>query len=502
VGVRDGAAYIARLRQHPREVWIQGRRVADVTSDPLFRRPIEAIARLYDIQTDPEFLEEMTYRCEETGQRAGTSFLVPKNAEDLAKRRKAIKRWADATFGMVGRSPDFLNTTLMAFAESTEFFARGDEDYARNVIAYYKYCRDNDLFLTHAIVSPQTDRSRASYEQSDAFVHLGVVDETADGLIVRGAKMLATHGPIADELLVYPTPGSRTGDERYILAFGIPIDTPGLRLICREPFDDGRQSEWDHPLGARFEEPDAMIVFDDVLIPWNRVFLYGDVILGNQLIVQANLRNHTGHQSAIRALAKAQFVTGVAIAVTRSVKTDVFLHVQEQLGELLGYLHLIEGAIALAEINAEDTGHGSIRPAYNSLQALRYHFPKFYERMVQVTQVLGAGGLLINPTEADLSSQIGGDIERYYRGAGIEAPQRIHLSKLAWDVTGTQFAQRMVQYERYYAGDPVRVGAGFYLMQDVGPLLQVVERALRPSAPIRNAPPSVPDNVTPLARTR
>ena len=129
---------------------------------------------------------------------------------------------------------------------------------------------------------------------------------------------------------------------------------------------------------------------------------------------------------------------------------------QQQLGELLGYLQLIEGAILLAEQKAEPTGRGAIRPAYAPLQALRCHLPKFYERMVQVTQVLAAGGLLISPTEADLRSEIGPDIARYYKGAGVEAEERIRLFKLAWDATGTQFGQRMLHYERYYAGDPVR----------------------------------------------
>jgi 4-hydroxyphenylacetate 3-monooxygenase oxygenase component len=347
------------------------------------------------------------------------------------------------------------------------------------VTDYYRYCRDRDLFLTHAIVNPQSDRSKASHQQDNPFVHLGVVEETNDGLIVRGAKMLATHGPTADELLVYPQPGIREGEERYVLAFGIPTSTRGLRFICREPFDSGAQSAWDHPLGARFEEPDAVCVFDDVLIPWDRVFLYGDVAMGNALFAQASIRNHTGHQTAIRGLAKCQLVTGVAIALSRTVKSDVFLHVQEQLGELLGYLQLIEAAILMAEQNAEPTGRGALRPSYAPLQALRYHLPKMYERMVQVTQVLGAGGLLINPTQADLHSEIGPDIARYYRGAGVDAERRIQLYKLAWDVTGTQFGQRMLQYERYYAGDPVRVGAAYYLDHDVAPLLAQVERALK-----------------------
>jgi 4-hydroxyphenylacetate 3-monooxygenase oxygenase component len=346
---------------------------------------------------------------------------------------------------------------------------------------YYAYCRDRDLFLTHALVNPQTDRSKGSHQHDDAFAHLGVVEETKDGLIVRGAKMLATHGPTADELMVYPLPGLRDGEERYVLAFGIPVSTPGLRFICREPFDSGEQSEWDHPLGARFEEPDAVCVFDDVLVPWDRVFLHGDVKLGNAMFAQASVRNHTGHQTAIRGLAKCQILTGTAIAITRAVKSDTFLHVQEQLGELLGYLQLIEAAILMSERNAEPTGRGAIRPSYDPLQALRYHIPRWYERMVQVTQVVAAGGLLINPMQADLKSEIGPDIARYYRGAGVDAEERIRLFKLAWDLTGTQFGQRMLQYERYYAGDPVRVGAGYYLGHDVGHLLAQVTRALKGS---------------------
>jgi len=479
---RNGAQYVDGLRQNPRETWVAGRRVGDITSDPVFRRPIQSIAQLYDLQTSPERRELMTYACEDSGERAGTSFMIPRSHDDLVKRRQSMKIWADATFGMVGRSPDYLNTVLMTFAEGADFFGRRGAMFADNVRNYYKHCRDRDLFLTHAIVNPQSDRSRGSHQQEEAFVHLGVVEEGKDGLIVRGAKMLATHGPTADELMIYPLPGIREGEERYVLAFAVPTSTPGLRFICREPFDAGEQSEWDHPLGARFEEPDAVCVFDDVLVLWDRVFLHGDVKMGNALFAQASVRNHTGHQTAIRGLAKCQIVTGVAIAMTRAVKSDAFLHVQEQLGELLGYLQLIEAAILMSERNAEPTGRGAIRPAYDPLQALRYHLPRWYERMVQVTQVLGAGGLLINPTEADLRSEIGPDIARYYRGAGVDAEQRIRLSKLAWDLTGTQFGQRMLQYERYYAGDPVRVGAGYYLGHDVEHLLAQVQRALKGSS--------------------
>ena len=395
-------AFIAGLKAHPKNVWIAGRQVGDVPSDLAFRLPVELLAGLFDQQVQPELREILTYQDEEFGQPAGLSFFIPRSRDDLVRRRGAMQVWAEATFGLMGRSPDYLNTVLVAFVDAPDFFAQGGAKFADNAQGYHPYPRDTDRFLTHAIVNPQTDRSKSSSQQEEPSIHLGVVVQTRQGLAVRGAKTLATHGPTADELLVYPLPGSlRSGEEQHALAFGIPTDTAGLRFICREPFDAGMQSEWDHPLGARFEEPNAMAVFNDVLVPWERVFLHADVARGNALFAATSIQNHTGHQTAIRGLAKCQFLTGLAVALTRTVKTDGFLHVQEQLGEMLGYLQLIEGAILLSEQNAETTVRGTVRPAYVPLQALRYQISRFYERMVQVTQVLGAGGLLINPTQAD-----------------------------------------------------------------------------------------------------
>jgi 4-hydroxyphenylacetate 3-monooxygenase oxygenase component len=479
MGARGGDSYISGLRTHPKDVWVSGRKVGDVTRDPVFRRPVAAMAMIYDCQIRPETRSQMVYRSETGSEELGLSFIIPKSRSDLERRREAMRIWAEATFGLMGRSPDYLNTLLVAMAEAPEYFAEGGAKYADNVLNYYRYCRDNDLFLTHAIVNPQVDRTKSSAQQTDEYAHLGVVEEVKDGLIVRGAKMLATHGPTADEILVYPLPFSlRPGEEKYALAFGIPTDAPGLRFVCREPYDAGTQSQWDHPLGSRFEEPDAIAVFNDVLVPWDRVFLYGDVKHGNAFFPRTRLQCHTGHQTAVRGLAKCRFMTALAIAQTRAVKTDTFLHVQEQLGECIGYLQLIEGAILLSEAKAEVTAHGTLRPALEPLQDLRYHLPRFYERMVQVTQVLGAGSLISSPTEADLLSAIGPDIERYYRGADLAAGAKIRLNKLAWDATGTQFGQRQLQYERYYAGDPVRTGASVYLMGTHKSLTDEIDRAL------------------------
>lgn len=488
MGVRGGSNYLSGLKTHPRDVWISGRKVQDITVDPAFRRPVTAIAKLYDYQIAEASRAKMIYSAED-GEEVGLSFIIARSHDDLVQRREAMRVWAEATFGLMGRSPDYLNTLLAAFADARDFFAEDGDRFSERVQQYYRFCRANDLFLTHAIVNPAVDRSKSSSQQADIYAYLGVVEETREGLIVRGAKMLATHGPTADELLVYPLPFSlRPGEDKYALAFAIPTSTSGLRFICREPFDVGDQSEWDHPLGSRFEEPDPLVIFENVLVPWDRVFLYGNVALANTLFARTRLQCHTGHQTAVRGLAKCEFITALAIALARGAKTDGFLQVQEQLGECLGYLHLIEGAIILSEQKAEKTAHGTLRPAIEPLQALRYNIPRFYERMVQVTQVLGAGSLLISPTGADLDLEIGGDIRRYYRGADSDAEAKIRLSKLAWDATGTQFGQRQLQYERYYAGDPVRTGASIYAMQDHKPLLAAVDRALRISPDRKSFP--------------
>jgi anthranilate 3-monooxygenase (FAD) / 4-hydroxyphenylacetate 3-monooxygenase len=476
--VRTGAQYMERLQKTPREVWLGGERVEDVTTHPALRASIQQLARLYDMQHDPAFADILT--APGPNGPVGRSFTVPETYDDLLRRRHAYRVWAEATLGLLGRTPDFLNTTLMAFSEEPGVFAALGDRFADNVQRYYEYVRDNDLFLTHALVTPQTDRSRASSEQADEFLHLGVAGETADGLLVRGARMLATLAPMADELLIYSLPGMRPGDEKHALAFAIPIETPGLRLISREPFDDGNRNRFDHPLSSRFEEADCLVVFDDVLIPWDRVFLHGNVELANKVYTDTNVRQHTAHQTGVRGLVKMQFIVGVAMKLAQTVKIDGFMHVQQKLGELVAATETCRALIRAAEVDFEVSSSGrSIRPGFLPLQTLRMHLATWYPKAAEVLQTLGAGGLLMMPSAADFASDISGDIARYYQGAGgLAATDRIRLYKLAWDLCGDAFGQRAVQYERYYAGDPVRLYAMNYVTYDKTEAFTLVDRAL------------------------
>jgi|JI10StandDraft_1071094.scaffolds.fasta_scaffold132761_3 anthranilate 3-monooxygenase (FAD)/4-hydroxyphenylacetate 3-monooxygenase len=462
--VRTGQDYLDRLKAHPREVWIRGQRVDDVASHPAFAKPAAHIAHLYDMQHDPRLAAVLTYPSPTTGQPVGTAFMMARTPADLRKRGEAFRLWAESSFGLLGRSPDFLNTTVMAFAESPGTFARLGERYARNIGNYYEYLRENDLFLTHALITPQTDRSRSAHEQAEDFLHMGVVRETEQGLVMRGARMLATHGPIADEVIVYNLPGLKPGDEKYAMVFAIPIDTPGVRQICREPFDEGTRSAFDHPLATHFEEPDSLLIFDDVLVPWDRVFLHGNVELANAMYVDTALRNHTAHQTGVRAIAKMQLAVGVAMKVAETIGAQSFLHVQQMLGECIAQIELARSCVVRAEVEYEATAAGTLRCGFLPLQTLRGMMSTAYPRIIEVLQKIGAGGLLMMPTAADFASPVAADVDRYYQGArGISATERVRLFKLAWDLAGDAFGMRAMQYERYYAGDPVRLLASNYV---------------------------------------
>jgi anthranilate 3-monooxygenase (FAD)/4-hydroxyphenylacetate 3-monooxygenase len=451
---------------------------------------VRAIASLYDVQHDPQHQATLTYLSPTSGTAVAAAFMIPSTYEDLLKRRSAFRLFSEQTFGMVGRSPDFLNATLTAMSEARSVFARGEERFAENVTRYYEYVRENDLFLTHALITPQTDRSKTSSEQTDPFLHMGVVRETKEGLILRGARMLATLGPIADELLVYNFPGLKPGEEKYATVFAIPIDSAGLKQIVREPFECGHRSVFDHPFATRFEECDSLLVFDDVLVPWDRVFMYNDVTLSNAMYPESNLRQYTAHQTAVRGLVKLETVAGIAMALAKTIKADVHLQVQQMLGEIIDSVELIKGCIVRAEIEYETNERGSIRPAFRPLQTARTFMPRAYPRAIEILQTIGAGGLLMLPCGSDFASPIAADVHKYYQGAGVSALERTRLFKLAWDLTGDAFGQRALQYERYYAGDPVRLTAQAYLTYDKSTCQRLTTQALalagEPGGSLRN----------------
>src|SRR5678815_5671388 len=263
---------------------------------------------------------------------------MPSTREELERRRVMMLHWARATCGMMGRSPDFMNVTFAAWAAAAGYFAQAGAQFGENIRRYYEHIRENDLTLTHALINLQRSRTVSGMFNLEEGTALSVVRETDAGIVVRGSRVLATLGPMSDEIAVYSPRVARHTETHspFAMNFAIPCGTPGLKFLCRESFDLGR-SRFDHPLGSRFEEMDCVVFFDDVLVPWERVFLLGDINLINGTGLTTGSSMHTAHQGAAKNLAKCEFVLGVALHMTKALGNGHLPHTEERLGELMMY---------------------------------------------------------------------------------------------------------------------------------------------------------------------
>jgi len=471
---RTGQQYLDGLRAQDRNVWLGGERVKDVTTHPGLAGGARAIAMLYDMQHDPALRDAMTYVSPSTADRVGLSFIVPRTREDLERRRVMMLHWARATCGMMGRSPDFMNVTFAAWAGAAEYFGRNRREFAANIQRYYEHIREHDLTLTHSLINLQRSRTVTGTFNLAEETALRVVRETDAGVVVRGARVLATLGPISDEIAVYsPRLGRMTETHSpYAINFAIPCGTPGLKFLCRESFDLGR-SAFEHPLGSRFEEMDCVVFFDDVLVPWERVFLLGDVDLINGTGLTTHSSMHSAHQGAAKNVAKCEFVLGIALLMTQTLGNAHLPHSEERLGELMMYTELMKGCMRASEADAQLDEWGVMCPAPLPVETTRNLFMTAYPRMIEILQLLGSSSFMITPTAADFAGPLAPDIEQYLATDTASARDRVKLFRLAWDVAGSAFGSRQVLYERFFASDPLTRAR---IMSAIYPKDELIER--------------------------
>src|SRR5437667_13400 len=384
MGARTGRQYIEGLRDQSREVWLRGERVKDVTTHPGLANGVRAIASLYDMQHDPALRDEMTWLSPTSGERVGLSFVIPRTREELEARRDMMLHWARATCGMMGRSPDFMNVTFAAWAGAAAYFGRNRPEFAENVRRYYEHIREHDLTLTHALINLQRSRDTSGAFKLEEGTALHLVRETDAGIVVRGARILATLGPISDEIAVYSPRLARHSEEHspFAVNFSIPCGTKGLKFLCRDSFDLGR-SHFDHPLGSRFEELDCIVFFDDVLVPWERVFLLYDVDRLNATPNVTHSTAHSAHQGAAKNLAKCEFVLGVALLMTQTLGNAHLPHTEERIGELMLNTELIRACLRAAEADAATDRWGIMCPAILPVECTRNLFMTAYPRMLE-----------------------------------------------------------------------------------------------------------------------
>jgi len=479
VSARTGAEYLEGLRDS-REVWIGGERVADVTLHPGLARGARSLARLMDRQHEPGTADVLTATSPATGDRIPASHLRPTNADELRLRQAAMLDWARASAGMMGRSPDYLNSNLMAMAAASAYFAAVRPEFGVNIAAYADYVRENDLVLTHTLLNPTVSRRMADRGIQPEGVALQQVGETSSGIVVRGARLLATLGPLSDEILVFPSTARKgdPSDHRFALGFAVANDTRGLKYLCRDSYDTGK-SVFDAPLSSRYEEMDCVVVFDDVVVPWERVFLMGDQAAANNAYAATGAVVHMMHQVACKNLAKAEFIVGLLCAMTASSERDTSPVVQGQIAEAMMYAETMRAALTAAMADAAPDEWGTFSPARMPLDTARNVFPRMYPRMVEIVQLLGSSSLMATPSEADFNAPIASQILQYLQAATLDARDRVALFRLAQDVAVSGFGARQALYERFFFGPPEVMASVYFASYDKAPLVGRVWDLLR-----------------------
>ncbi|AGE22740.1 MULTISPECIES: 4-hydroxyphenylacetate 3-monooxygenase, oxygenase component [Geobacillus] len=481
MAIINGTQYIERIDHLRSNVWINGERVVGKLSEhPAFAGAIRSQARLYDAQHDPTKQPVLTFHTS-TGELAGASFLRPMTKEDLEHRRLAFQEWARLTAGMMGRSPDYMNTAVMALASAADFFGQQHPSYAEHIERLYERAVANDLSFTHTFVNPQVNRSLGYMEEDGGPIAAKVVRETADGLLIKGARLLATQGGMTDELLVLPAGGTLLGDE-YMYAFSIPSNTPGLKFVCRPPLAAGTSS-FDAPLGSRFDEIDAMVVFDEVLVPWDRVFFYKNAWLAKELDEETHLSIMLLHQVLARRIVKTEFFLGAVELLSEAIQIGGYQHVQEKIGEIAAALEALRGMLLASELHAKPDRRGTMVPDAAPLYAAAFLYQRLYPRFADIIQLLGASGLVCLPTEADFSSPLRPDLDRYLQAAMLPAEQRVRLFRFAWDMAMSAFGTRQTLYERFFFGDPARFATTFYHRYDREACAEIVRQFLDSEQP-------------------
>jgi len=447
-----GDEYIESLRDD-REIYIYGERVKDVTTHPAFHNPIRMTARLYDALHDPAHRDVLTCPTD-TGGNGYTHrfFTTPHSAEDLVAHQKAIAAWSRLSYGWMGRTPDYKAAFLGTLGANAEFY----EPYADNARRWYKESQEKVLFWNHAIVHPPVDRNLPPDQVADVFVH--VEKETDSGLIVSGAKVVATGSALTHYNFIAHY-GLPIKDKKFALVATVPMGAAGMKLICRPSYTAQAAvmgSPFDYPLSSRMDENDTILVLDKVLIPWENVFIYGHLGKVQLFTGRSGFPERFTFHGCTRLAVKLEFIAGLLAKAVDITGTRDFRGVQSRIGEVLAWRNLFWGLSDAAARNPVPWVNGAVLPNPQYGMAYRWFMQIGYPRVKEIIEQDIASGLIYLNSSADdfKNPEIRPYLDKYVRGSnGIEAVDRVKVMKLLWDAVGTEFGGRHELYERNYAGN-------------------------------------------------
>jgi 4-hydroxyphenylacetate 3-monooxygenase len=447
-----GAEFLESLRDG-REVYIYGERIKDVTAHPAFRNSAASVALLYDALHDKASKDVLTAPTD-TGSGGYTHkfFKVARSREEVVAQRDAIAAWARITYGWLGRSPDYKAAFLNTLGANAEFYGK----FADNARAWHKRGQEAVLFLNHALVNPPIDRDKPAEQVKD--VYITIQKETDAGIYVSGAKVVATNSALTHYNFLGQNMGQEINDPAMVVMFIAPMNTPGIKLICRPSYEFAAAatgSPWDYPLTSRFDENDAIFVFDNAFIPWENVFIHRDVDKLKSFYPQSGFFNGFTMQGCTRLAVKLDFIAGLLYKAARATGVEAFRGVQAQIGEVIGWRNLFWSLTDAMAFNPQPWVNGAVLPNGRASSAYRLFMTEAYPAVRSIVEKVIASGLIYLPSHArDFKNpDIDKYLAKYVRGSnGIDYKERIKTMKLLWDAIGTEFGARHELYEMNYSG--------------------------------------------------
>jgi 4-hydroxyphenylacetate 3-monooxygenase len=449
--LRAGDDYLASIRDG-RRVYIGSELVRDVTTHPAFRNSARSFGDIYDRKRSPENVEATSY--EENGERYSAWYLKARDRDGLRKRAETHRRVASWTYGLLGRSPDHVASFVTGLAMSPELFEGNRKGFGDNLTRFYDRMRREDLFACYVVVAPQGARNPELYGRKATIAHgLQVTAERDDGIVLNGMKLLGTGAAFSHEIWVgnlLPLPADQ---KAQAVTCAVPTGTEGVSLWVRKPFERYAVTGFDNPFSSRFDESDAVVIFDNVKVPWEHVFLLDDVQQSREMYFRTPSHVMGNHQSIVRYHEKLKMILGFTYRAAEMNSVLQVPAVRETLSKLAVAEAGLKGWIAGQIEDAETFGpylHVNRRELYS---ALSWCTNSYYQITEIAREMLGAGPFQMPADVSALTDPaLRKTFERYWAAGEATAIDRLKLMKLAWDYLGSEFAGRHTQYERFYAG--------------------------------------------------
>jgi 4-hydroxyphenylacetate 3-monooxygenase len=447
-----GQEYIESLRDG-REIYIYGDRVKDVTTHPAFRNTVRMIARMYDALHGDK--KDVLCAPTDTGSGGYTQrfFQAPKSTEEMVASRDAIAEWARISYGWMGRSPDYKAAFLATLGANADFY----HPYHENARRWYKKTQEEVTFVNHAIVNPPVDRNKQLEEVRDVYMH--VEKETDSGLIVSGAKVVATTSALTHYNFIANNGALPIKTKDFAFVCIVPTDAPGVKLICRPSYElaaAATGSPFDYPLSSRLDENDSIIVFDKVFVPFENIFAYGDIDKVNNFFPRSGFLPRFMFHGCVRLAVKLDFIAGILLKCVDATGSKEFRGVQAQVGEVLAWRNLFWGLTDAMARTTKTWTPGYVLPNLDYGLAYRVAASTIYPKLKEIIENVLASALIYLPSHArDFQNpEIRKYLDQYVRGSnGYSAEERVKLMKLMWDAVGTEFGGRHELYERNYFGN-------------------------------------------------